>query len=230
MKPALIIPALNEELSIGTTISGFLAIKPEMIVIVCDNGSNDNTAKIASEAGAHVVKEIQRGYGIACQKGISALPIDCEIVVFADGDCADNPADLPLLLNPILEGKADFVLGSRMIRAQQRGALTQHARFGNWLATTMIRWIWKFSYTDLGPFRAIKRDSLQALEMKDLNYGWTIEMQIKAILAGLKVKEVNVSYRKRIGKSKVSGTIKGSILAGLIILRTIFIYWSRKTI
>jgi metal-dependent HD superfamily phosphatase/phosphodiesterase len=117
-----------------------------------------------------------------------------------------------------------------MLRDQQEGALTPHARFGNWLATTLIRLIWKVSYTDLGPFRAIKREALHALRMRDRNYGWTIEMQIKAIFAGLNIKEVNVSYRKRIGRSKVSGTIKGSLLAGAIILRTIFIYWRRNTV
>lgn len=230
MKAALIIPAFNEELSIGKTIDGFLKVKPDIKIIVCDNGSRDKTAELASKHGAQVVTENERGYGIACQKAISALPAGCDIVIFADGDCADNPEDLDLLLNPILEEKFDFVLGSRMLRVQQQGALTPHARFGNWLASTLIRMIWKVSYTDLGPFRAIKKEALEALEMRDRNFGWTIEMQIKAIFAGLKIKEVDVAYRKRIGKSKVSGTIKGSFLAGVIILRTIFIYWRRKTV
>ena len=230
MKAALIIPAFNEELSIGKTIDGFLKVKPDIKIIVCDNGSQDKTAELASKHGAQVVTENERGYGIACQKAISALPADCDIVIFADGDCADNPKDLDLLLNPIVEEKFDFVLGSRMLRVQQQGALTPHARFGNWLATTLIRMIWKVSYTDLGPFRAIKKEALEALEMRDRNFGWTIEMQIKAIFAGLKIKEVDVAYRKRIGKSKVSGSIKGSFLAGVIILRTIFTYWRRKTV
>ena len=204
------------------TIDGFLKVKPDIKIIVCDNGSQDKTAELARKHGAQVVTEKERGYGIACQKAIGVLPADCDIVIFADGDCADNPEDLDLLLNPILEEKFDFVLGSRMLRVQQQGALTPHARVGNWLATTLIRMIWKVftqTWVLLGNQKKITGD----LRNERSNPGWTIEMQIKAIFAGLKIKEVDVAYRKRIVTPCLRHH-KRQLLAGVIILRTIFIH------
>lgn len=197
-------------------------------VVVCDNGSTDRTAGVAKEAGAVVISEPGKGYGNACLAGmryLEQLPASeqPEIVVFIDGDFSDFPEELPKVVNPILTDKMDMVIGSRMLGGMEQNAMTVPQRFGNWLAPALIRLIWGYRFTDLGPFRAIRWESLKALKMRDKNYGWTVEMQVKAAKMKLKCSEVPVRYRKRAaGQSKVSGTIKGTILAGWKIITTIF--------
>lgn len=188
-------------------------------VVVADNGSTDRTAEVARERGAEVVFETERGYGAACLKALAHLAADPpEVVVFLDGDYSDHPSELPLLLEPIANGEADIVIGSRALGAREPGALTPQQRVGNAIACTALRLLYGARYTDLGPFRAIRWDALQSLQMRDRNYGWTVEMQIKAARQGLSCREVPVSYRRRVGVSKVSGTVKGSIGAGAKIL------------
>ncbi len=221
----LIIPAFNEALSIGKVIR---AIPRDAIrhIIVCDNESTDATALEAEKAGATVVYAPGRGYGSACLAGMEHIrkiathdpPL---AVVFMDGDFSDFPEEIPLLTNAIAKG-TDLVIGSRVSGQSEAGSLTVPQRFGNWLATRLISIFWGFSYTDLGPFRAIRWDKLEMLDMQDRTYGWTVEMQIKALKHNLVCAEVPVSYRKRIGVSKISGTISGTIKAGYKILRTIF--------
>lgn len=220
-KICVIIPALNEENAIGDVIRDL----PDFVdqIIVADNGSKDDTAPIAAKFGAQVVYEIQPGYGAACLKGMSAVR-DADIICFLDGDYSDFPEDLPRLVDPIVEDKADFVLGSRSRGQVERGALTVPQRLGNWLACFLMRLIWGTSYTDLGPFRAIDVNLLEALSMQDRNFGWTIEMQIKAHCEGARIMEVPVRYRQRIGVSKISGTISGTFKAGYKILATIYKY------
>ncbi len=221
---AVVIPALNEERAIGRV----LAEIPPWVdrVVVADNGSSDRTAEAASGAGAVVVHEPEPGYGAACLKGIAAAG-DADIIVFLDGDYSDHPADMTALVDPIAEGGCDMVIGSRMLGQREVGSLTPQQRFGNWLATWLIRVIWGVAFTDLGPFRAIRRSALTTLQMRDRTYGWTVEMQIKAAILGLKCREVPVRYRRRIGVSKVSGTIKGTVLAGTKILSLIALYGLR---
>jgi len=219
----VLIPALNEETSIGHV----LAALPRGIrsVVVADNGSTDRTAECARSHGAQVVHEPRRGYGHACLAAMAAIADDPpDIVVFLDGDFSDHPEELPLLTEPIARGGADFVVGSRIRGQSEPGALLPQARFGNWLACSLMRLIWGVRYTDLGPFRAIRYEDLVRMDMTDTTYGWTIEMQIKAALMGLRMEEVPVSYRKRIGTSKVTGTIRGSVGAGVWILGTIGAY------
>ena len=212
----VIIPALNEEQAIVKVLA---EIPPGVAeVIVVDNGSTDGTAAASRNLGATVVSEPGRGYGAACLRGIAALAADTEIVVFLDGDYSDFPGEMDSLLAPILAGRADLVIGSRMRGQAEAGALMPVARFGNWLTTRLVRWGWGMAYTDLGPFRAIRMESLQALGMADRDFGWTIEMQVKAAARGLRSEEVPVSYRKRIGVSKISGTVMGSVRAGKKIL------------
>ena len=216
---AVIIPAVNEELSIGKVLRDI----PSHVqwVIVADNGSTDGTARAAREQGALVVSEPRRGYGFACLAGIANLPAGAEIVVFMDGDYSDYPAEVTDLVSALVEHQADLVIGSRVLGEREKGSLTPQQRFGNWLSTQMIRVLYGFSYTDLGPFRAIRADALKRLNMQDVTYGWTVEMQVKALQHRMKVVEVPVRYRKRIGKSKVSGTVSGSVKAGAKILWTI---------
>ena len=221
-KIAIIIPALNEEESIAKVITALPNTLYNLHIIVCDNGSSDQTANIAKKYGAQIVHEPIRGYGNACLKGISAIPKECSIVAFIDADYSDYPEELPLLIEPIKNKNADMVIGSRTLNKKSIQALLPQARFGNWLATMLIKLFWKTHYTDLGPFRAIAKDKLEILNMQDKNFGWTIEMQIKASKYKMKILEIPVSYRKRIGKSKISGTIKGSFMAGYIILLTIY--------
>ncbi|MGE5111688.1 MAG: glycosyltransferase family 2 protein [Acidobacteriaceae bacterium] len=220
---AIIIPALNEEIAIGAVLKDIPRGIAQQVIVV-DNGSRDRTSEIAAQSGAQVVREPQRGYGSACLAGIKALSSEIEIVVFMDGDHSDHPEQLPNLLNPIFQGGADFVLGTRSTDQHSAAALTLLQRWGNRLATSLMRRFWGCDYTDLGPLRAIRRDSLESLSMSDPDFGWTVEMQIKAAVMGLRILETPVSYRARIGKSKVSGTLKGSILAGAKILFTIFSY------
>jgi glycosyltransferase involved in cell wall biosynthesis len=211
----VIIPALNEEASIG----GVLSSLPDWVdeVIVADNGSSDRTATIARECGATVVAEPHRGYGSACLRGIAAARPD-GVIVFMDADASDDPADMAALVDPVLQDESDLVIGSRSQGGAQPGAMTPQALFGNWLACTLMRWRWGSRFTDLGPFRAIRRVSLDQLAMADPDYGWTVEMQIKALKAGIRCSEVSVVYRRRIGVSKISGTVRGVIGAGTKIL------------
>ncbi len=215
-----IIPALNEEASIGKVINDL----PDVIdvVIVANNGSTDNTAAVALQAGAVVVDEPERGYGAACLRAIEySQRCTPDVVLFIDGDYSDDPREALHVLEPVCNGTADLCIGSRVTGVRERGALTPQQIFGNWLSTRLIRSFWKRSFTDLGPFRAITWSALQRMNMQDRNYGWTVEMQIKAAKMKMRCTEVPVSYRRRIGVSKVSGTVKGSIMAGTIILSTI---------
>ena len=221
---AVLIPALNEEKSISRVLDD-LPDAPNLVTIVADNGCTDRTAEVAREHGAVVVVEPRRGYGWACLAAMrTAQQYEPQVVVFLDADYSDHPEELPRVVAPILEGKADMVIGSRVLGNRQPGALLPQARFGNWLSTMLIYLFWRFRYSDLGPFRAIRWQALLALQMQDKTYGWTVEMQIKALKQGLRVMEVPVSYRKRIGQSKVTGTVSGTIKAGYKILWTIFKY------
>ena len=214
----VIIPALNEEGAIGKVIEAV----PDWVdyIVVADNGSRDQTSEVARNSGARVVREDERGYGAACLAGLQALP-SSDIIVFLDGDYSDYPEDMEELIAPILTGGADMVIGSRVLGGAERGSLTPQQVFGNWLATRLIRLLWGARFSDLGPFRAIRDDALRMLEMEDRNFGWTVEMQVKAAKAGLKFAEVPVRYRQRIGVSKVSGTLSGTIKAGTKILSVI---------
>lgn len=214
----VVIPALNEEQAIGRVLADIPAWVDR--VVVADNGSSDRTPEIARQAGATVVTEREPGYGAACLKGLAALS-DADIVVFLDGDYSDHPEEMAGLVAPIAAGRYDLVLGSRVLGRREKGALTPQQHFGNWLATSLIRLIWGARFTDLGPFRAISRAALDRLAMADRDYGWTVEMQVKAAEQGLRALEVPVRYRRRIGVSKVSGTLKGSFKAGVKILSVI---------
>lgn len=222
MKVSVIIPALNEEGSIGSVLD---TIPRDLVsdIIVVDNGSTDGTAAVAAFKGARVVSEPRRGYGFACLKGIAELQ-DPDIVVFLDADFSDYPEEMRLLVEPISADQADLVIGSRILGTREKNALAPHAAFGNRLSSLLISILFGHRYTDLGPFRAIRYLSLQQLQMQDQTWGWTVEMQVKAVRQSLRVCEVPVSYRKRIGKSKISGTILGSIKAGTKILWTILKY------
>jgi glycosyltransferase involved in cell wall biosynthesis len=222
-KISVIIPALNEEESIGQVLN---EIPGEIVeeVIVVDNGSTDNTVTVAGSLGANVILESLKGYGAACLRGVSRLKQDTDIVVFLDADYSDYPQDLYTVVKPIIDDNAEMVIGSRTSGIREKGALLPQAIFGNKLATFLIRIFWGFKYTDLGPFRAIKHRDLLALNMVDKNFGWTVEMQIKALKNGLRIVEVPVRYRKRIGKSKITGTLSGTVRAGIKIIYTIFKY------
>ena len=217
---SLLIPVLNEERSLPLVLD---ALPREFLheIVVVDNGCTDRSPEIAREKGARVVDQPERGYGAACLAGIAAADAP-DIVAFVDGDFSDDPTELPLVLGPILEGRADMVIGSRMTGARERGALLPQALFGNWLATFLIRLFWGERFTDLGPFRAITADALESLQMADRDFGWTVEMQVKAAQRGLRSVEVPVSYRRRVGKSKITGTIVGTVRASHKILATIF--------
>jgi len=230
-KPTIdvLIPAWNEEKALPLVLKG---IPKEWVrqVIVCDNGSTDRTAEAAKAEGAVLVRQPERGYGNACLAGmryLQNLPASKqpEIVVFLDGDFSDYPEELPQVVAPILNEGKDLVIGSRRLGGMEPGAMTTTQRFGNWLAPFLIRLFYNYRFSDLGPFRAIRWDKLQALGMRDRNFGWTAEMQIKAAKQKLHCAEVPVRYRKRAaGHSKVSGTFKGTILAGWKIIITIFKY------
>lgn len=214
----VVIPARDEEDAIGLV----LADLPSWVdaVVVADNGSHDRTAAVARARGAIVANEPAPGYGAACLAGLAALP-DVDIVVFADGDHSDHVEELAAIVDPIVTGAADLVIGSRALGGRAPGSMTPPQIFGNWLATRLIHIVWGTRYTDLGPFRAIDRIGLQRLAMADRTFGWTVEMQVKAIENGLRVREVPVRYRRRVGRSKISGTVKGTVLAGTKILALI---------
>lgn len=216
---AVIIPAFNEAAAIGKVIADIPGFADT--IIVADNNSTDDTAAIAARLGAVVVHEPEAGYGAACLKGIAAAG-NHQILVFMDGDYADRGEDMESLIEPIAAGTADLVIGSRTLGQAERGALTPQQRWGNWLACTLIRLFWGQRYTDLGPYRAISAPALARIGMQDRAFGWTVEMQLKAILFKLRTVEVPVSYHKRIGVSKISGTVRGTLLAGHAILGTIF--------
>jgi glycosyltransferase involved in cell wall biosynthesis len=227
-KVVVIIPALNEEKSIGKVISDI----PESIVdevVVVDNGSSDQTVQIAENAGATVLNQPVRGYGNACLKAINYFfekdkDKQPDIVVFMDGDYSDYPGEIPQIIDPIIKQDYDMVIGSRILGKRERGALTPQQLIGNIIATFLLSFFYKVNFTDLGPFRAIKFEKLIQMNMQDKTYGWTVEMQIKAAKLGFKSMEVPVSYRKRIGKSKVSGTVSGVLKAGTKIIYTLFKY------
>ena len=224
MKPriSVIIPVFNEQDAIEKVIGDI----PEDLVtdiFVVDNGSTDQTARLATKMGAKVIREDRKGYGWACLAGIAALDHP-DIVVFVDGDYSDHPNEMPHLVAPILANRALLVIGSRVLGNREAGALLPQARFGNWLATRLIRWFYGVSHTDLGPFRAIAYPALRQMDMQDKTFGWTVEMQVKAAKLGMKAEEVPVSYRRRIGVSKITGTLSGTIKAGWKILYTIFKY------
>jgi len=215
---SVIIPARNEASSIGLVVSD---LPRDMLreVIVVDNVSEDATSHAARDAGAVVLQEDRPGYGWACRRGIEHLSSDPpDIVVFLDGDRADFAEELPSVVEPIVEGRADLVIGSRITGSSERGSLLPQAAVGNRLACAVIRLVSGVRFTDLGPFRAIRYDALVDLQMTEMRFGWTVEMQIKAVQAGLRCTEVPVSYRKRIGNSKVTGTISGTIKASARIL------------
>lgn len=213
------IPALNEERSLPLVLAALPVVAR---VIVVDNGSTDATAAVAEEGGATVVSEPRKGYGSACLAGLAALRKDPPLVVaFVDADYSDHPEQLSKLTDPILRGEADFVLGSRLLGDRELGAMPPQSVWGNRLACLLMRLLWRTNYTDLGPFRALRWESLESLAMGDKNYGWTIEMQIKAAERQLRVMEVPVPYRRRVGVSKISGTLSGTIKAGSKILFTI---------
>jgi glycosyltransferase involved in cell wall biosynthesis len=222
----VVIPAYNEEQSVGKVVND-IPKNWVKTIIVCNNNSRDNTKQVALDAGAIVVDQPLPGYGNACLKGleyIRAQALKPDIVVFIDGDYSDYPEELPLIVQPILDGNFDMVIGSRALGVREKGSMQPQQVFGNWLSTTLLRWIYGYRFTDLGPFRAITWSALEQLKMEDKNYGWTVEMQVKAAKQKLRCTEVAVNYRNRIGVSKVSGTIKGSIMAGYKILLTIFKY------
>jgi len=218
----VIIPAYNEEESLPLVLYDIPDFVDE--IIVANNGSTDNTYEVAKKTGATVVNEEEKGYGAACLKAMEKIKDEkFDIVVFLDGDYSDYPEEMNLVVEPIVKDNYDLVIGSRMIGKKEKGAMLPQAIFGNWLASFLIKLFWNYKFTDLGPFRAIKYSSLELLDMKDRNYGWTVEMQIKAAKQKLKTIEVPVSYRKRIGQSKVTGTFKGTIKASAKILWLIFV-------
>ena len=218
---AVVIPALDEEEAIGKVLRDIPADASQVVVV--DNGSRDRTADVARGLGAEVVAEPRRGYGQACLTGLAQLKRP-DIVVFLDGDYSDYPEEMSDLVAPLLADEADMVIGSRTLGNREKGALLPQARFGNWLSTQLIRLLFGVSFTDLGPFRALRFDALKRLRMQDRDFGWTVEMQVKAARLGLRSVEVPVRYRRRIGTSKITGTLSGTLRAGHKILWTIFRY------
>ncbi len=219
-KVKVVIPARNEEQALGKVLS---EIPPGIAqVVVADNGSTDGTAQVARQHGATVVHVPEPGYGRACLAGIEACG-ECDIIVFLDGDASDYPAEMTQLIGPIADGDVDCVIGSRVLGQREKGALTPQQRFGNALACALMKLFWKSQFTDLGPFRAIRKSSLDALNMQAPTFGWTVEMQVRVLKQKIPYAEIPVNYRKRIGTSKISGTVKGVVLAGYYILGTIFL-------
>ena len=222
----VIIPAYNEQKSIANVIAD-IPKKWVTEIVVVNNNSTDNTMEVAEKAGATVLRENKQGYGYACLCGIeyvSQQPKKPDVIVFMDADYSDHPEELPEVVQPIIDNKADLVIGSRALGNREKGSMTPQQVFGNWLATRLMKLFYGIHFTDLGPFRAIKYDALIRIGMQDRTYGWTVEMQLKAAKHNLRCAEVPVSYRRRIGASKVSGTVKGTVLAGYKIIWTIFKY------
>ncbi len=224
MKISVVIPAYNEEAALPLVLKELPRALANDVVVV-DNGSTDRTFAAAQTAGVKVVFEPRRGYGRACQAGLRAIAPESEVIVFLDADHSDYPEDLPALLAPLEHGEADLVIGSRVLGHAAPGSLTPQQQCGNWLACQLIALRFGRHFTDLGPFRAIRRRSLKALDLRDPTFGWNVEMQMKALKAGLRVVEVPVRYRPRIGQSKISGTVTGTIRASTKILFTIARYW-----
>lgn len=221
----LIIPAYNEEASIGKVITEVPQVVSE--IIVANNNSTDSTPEVAAAAGATVVNEPRKGYGYACMAALNYIANKSkkpDIVVFMDGDYSDYPEELTKIVRPIIEEDMDMVIGARTKTGRESGSMTPQQLFGNWLATSLMRLFFNAKFTDLGPFRAIRYDKLVSLQMRDKTYGWTVEMQLKALKRKFKYTEVPVRYKARIGVSKVSGTVKGTIFAGIKILNWIFKY------
>lgn len=226
---SVVIPALNEEDVIARTVA---AIPRDHVseIIVVDNGSTDRTAEEARSAGARVVSEPARGYGRACKLGVDSVSSACDIIIQMDADLSDDPSQIPLLIGPIIDEDYDFVLGSRMLGRREAGSMTAAQVLGSRLTSLMLRWIYGVRFSDMGPFRAIKRSRLASLGMREETYGWSIEMQTKAAARGMRVKEVPVSWRNRAGgQSKVAGTVIGSARAGFRIVWTIArVAWSER--
>ncbi|NEN24475.1 glycosyltransferase family 2 protein [Cryomorpha ignava] len=222
----VVIPAFNESEAVGLVVRD---IPKELVrnIVVVDNNSSDNTRAVAESAGAIVIAEGKQGYGAACLKGLSYLASLAEkpdIVVFLDADYSDYPQEMFQLVAPILDGEAELVIGSRSLGNREKGAMMPQQVFGNWLATTMMKYLYGAKFTDLGPFRAITWRALQEINMKDQDYGWTVEMQVKALKLDISYAEIPVKYRKRKGVSKITGTIKGTVMAGYKIILTILRY------
>ena len=225
----VIIPAFNEQDAIANVIAEIPKIVDEIIVV--SNNSTDNTEQVAKNAGATVLSEPQKGYGFACLKAmnyISNLEKKPEIIVFLDGDYSDYPDELSKIVQPIIDKKVSFVVGARDKNLRETGSMTPQQIFGNWLATFLMKWIFNSKFTDLGPFRAIEYSTLESLKMQDKTYGWTVEMQLKVLKNKIKYQEIPVRYKNRIGVSKVSGTVKGSIMAGIKIIGWIVKYSFKK--
>ena len=219
---AAIIPALDEAPAIGKTVGGLRALAGSVLdrIIVVDNGSTDDTGARARAAGAEVVREPRRGYGRACLAGVLAAS-DAEIIILLDGDAADEPTDLPRVLAPLLANEADLVVGARAAAGREAGAMTPQQLVGNAVAARLMRWLYGVRVTDLGPLRAIRRADLLALDPREMTYGWSVEMMVKAARAGYRYREVPVAYHRRIGVSKVGGTVRGSLKAGWSIIGTV---------
>ena len=211
MKISVVIPALNEEQAIAEVVRAVPADRVHEVIVV-DNGSTDDTAKQASSAGARVVFESQPGYGFACRAGAKA-GAEADILVFLDGDRSDDPTQMKVVVGPLLDNRADLVIGSRLKGALEKGAMPLHGRVGNRFIVSLLRLLYGVDITDIGSFRAIKAQTLSDLDMQQMTFGWPAEMVVKAARKGLKIKSVPINYRRRIGKSKVTGTIRGTLLA-----------------
>ncbi len=226
MRVSVIIPTRNEAEAIGRVLADLPRNLADEVIVV-DNCSCDGTPEIAASMGARVISETRRGYGQACLTGMAAADAP-DVIVFLDGDYSDRPAELPLLLAPIAEGRADVTVGSRLAGPRIPGALPWHALFGNWLAASLIRNLFGVRLSDLGPFRAARAEALRAVELKETTYGWAVELIVKGAIRGLRIVEVPVSYHPRIGKSKISGTLGGTIGAAWFILSLITRYYFQR--
>jgi glycosyltransferase involved in cell wall biosynthesis len=226
VRVTIIIPTRNEAQAIGRVLAD---VPRDLVseIIVVDSQSSDGTTDIAASMDARVISEARRGYGQACLTGIAAAS-EPDVVVFLDGDYSDRPAELPLLLAPIIEGRADITIGSRLAGARTPGALPWHAAFGNWLAASLITNLYGAKISDLGPFRAARADVLRAVELEETTYGWAVELILKGAIHGFRIVEVPVSYHPRVGKSKISGTLKGTVGAAWFILSRIALYYFRR--
>jgi glycosyltransferase involved in cell wall biosynthesis len=225
LRVAIVMPARNEEASIGMVLDEIPRALVHAIIVV-DNGSSDRTAEVARGRGAIVVREAVPGYGRACQAGIARTDDSVDVIVVLDADHSDYPQDLPALLAPIAAREADFVIGSRVMGGAEPGSLPWNQRFGNALACFLLRVLYGARFSDMGPFRAIRRPALLSLGLEDCTYGWNVEMQVRALMAGLRIREVPVRYRRRVGKSKITGTFTGTVRAGTRIIFTILLYHS----